>query len=170
MPFEQDIAKFTIASIDDNTLSVSAQYNPKELQYDRSVSWIDGKYDDVEYKHTEGRALTIELFFDGFEKNQSVQPQCSVLDKLATVIDVNSNDLDKHRPHYCIAHWSDDQHNGLPTLRCVIENVQTKYTMFGKGGIPLRATCTVKLKEACILSYSAKNAKAAAAKRVAASK
>lgn len=169
MAFEQDVAKFTIASIDDDSINVSAQYNPKELQYDRAVSWIDGKYDDVEYKHTEGRAVTVELFFDGFEKHQSVQPRCAVLDRLATVIDVNSDDLDKHRPHYCIAHWGDEV-DGIPTLRCVVENVQVKYTMFGRGGVPLRATCTVKLKEACILSYSAKNAKAAAAKRAAAAK
>ena len=33
-------------------------------------------------------------------------------------------------------------------FRCVIESLSTKYTMFSDQGVPLRATCTVKLKEA----------------------
>jgi len=35
-----------------------------------------------------------------------------------------------------------------------------QYTMFSRAGTPLRATCTVKLKEACVLSKKAKAAKA----------
>jgi hypothetical protein len=31
---------------------------------------------------------------------------------------------------------------------CVIESLTTKYTMWDANGKPLRATCTVKLKEA----------------------
>jgi len=34
----------------------------------------------------------------------------------------------------------------------VIESLSTKYMMFDDGGNPLRATCTVKLKEADVVS------------------
>ena len=33
-------------------------------------------------------------------------------------------------------------------FKCVIEQISTKYTMFSSGGAPLRATVTLKLKEA----------------------
>jgi hypothetical protein len=36
----------------------------------------------------------------------------------------------------------------LPKFECVIESLSTKYTMFSSEGMLLRATCTVKLKEA----------------------
>jgi hypothetical protein len=39
-------------------------------------------------------------------------------------------------------------------FRCVIESLSTKYTMFSDDGVPLRATCTVKLKEADVVSMA----------------
>jgi hypothetical protein len=170
MSFEQHKARFSIGSIDDRThkLGISAQYNPKELQYDRSVSWHAGKWNDVEFDSTQGRSLTVELFFDSYETGESVQPKCAVLETLATVIDPDSNDLDKHRPHFCVATWGENNELGIPTLRCVIESVTVKYTMFSALAVPLRATCTVKLKEACVFSKKVKDAKekaAAAAKK-----
>jgi hypothetical protein len=153
------LPRFTIASLDDELVGVSAQYNPKELQYDRPVSWHAKQGDDMQFAGTQGRSLTVELFFDGFEAHRSVAPWCAVLEKLATVIDPDSRDLDLHRPHYCMAIWGDHGHAGLPRLRCVIENVTVKYTMFSRAGIPLRATCTVKLKETDVLSKQAQAAR-----------
>ena len=40
----------------------------------------------------------------------------------------------------------------LDGFKCVIESLTTKYTMFSDTGAPLRATCTVKLKEADVVS------------------
>jgi hypothetical protein len=39
-------------------------------------------------------------------------------------------------------------------LRCVIESVATKYTMFDRQGTPVRATCTVKLREAGVIKVA----------------
>ena len=154
-----ETSRFTIASIDDDLVGISAQYNPKELQYDRPVSWHAKQGDDMQFAGTEGRSVTVELLFDGFEANASVVPRCAVLERLATVIDPDSNDLDLHRPHHCIAIWGEAGTTGLPRLRCVIENLTVKYTMFSPAGIPLRATCTVKLKETDVLSKQAKAAR-----------
>jgi hypothetical protein len=49
------------------------------------------------------------------------------------------------RPHQCVVAWGG---RGLPSFQCVFEALSTKYTMFSSDGEPLRATCTVKLKEA----------------------
>jgi len=40
----------------------------------------------------------------------------------------------------------------VPNFNCVIESISTKYTMFSSEGAPLRATCTVKLKEADVVA------------------
>ena len=56
---------------------------------------------------------------------------------------------EERRPHHCIVTWGD---GGLPRFDCVIESLSIKYTMFSEAGIPLRATCTVKLKEADVVS------------------
>jgi hypothetical protein len=39
-------------------------------------------------------------------------------------------------------------------FRCVIESLSVKYTMWDHGGMPLRAVCTIKVKEAQKMSGS----------------
>jgi len=75
--------RFTIASLDNDQLELEAQYNPKELQYDRTVSWHAKQGDDIQFAGSEGRTLNVELFFDGFEINESVVPRCDLLETLA---------------------------------------------------------------------------------------
>ena len=96
--------------------------------------------------------MTVELLFDGFEHNISVAPQVDLLETLARPVEASSNEKAELRPHFCIAIWGDA---GIPRLCCVIESVQTKYTMLSPLGKPLRAICTVKLKEADVLSNAA---------------
>ncbi len=42
--------------------------------------------------------------------------------------------------------------DGARRFRCVIESLSTKVTMFSPKGLPLRATCTMKLKEVKMLA------------------
>jgi hypothetical protein len=160
--------KISIQSLDDGTLVV-AQYNPKELQIDRTVPWSPtgeankssnssgggggGQSNSgihLEFTGAQGRSLSVELLFDGYEKGASsgfsvdVAGEVSKLEHLASVIAPGSQLEDKRRPHWCVATWG----TSLRAFRCVIESLTTKYTMFDSSGNPLRATCTVKLKEA----------------------
>ena len=64
---------------------IAAHYNPKELQVDKSMPWSKHSYTNkngdtakngrgnlhLEFTGAEGRSMTIELMFDGYEKNQS---------------------------------------------------------------------------------------------------
>ena len=166
MSFEPAKAKLTIGSLDDGGLTVSAQYNPKELQVDQNVPWkkpeaatktgaaggaagsSSGKPLEVEFTGAEGRTMTIEMLFDGYEpsgRKVNVTEMVKRLTKMATVIDSESSDEQKRRPHHCVISWGS---RGLPKFECVIESLSTKYSMFSSEGEPLRATCTVKLKEA----------------------
>lgn len=165
MSFEPARAKLTIASLDKSSVQVSAQYNPKELQVDKAVPWSkvnqanqsttansSEKGIHLEFTGAEGRSMSVELLFDGYEVGGGkVAAQVGVLEELASVLDPSSSDENKRRPHRCVVTWGA---GGMPSFRCVIESLSTKYTMFSSDGVPLRATCTVKLKEADVVSMA----------------
>ena len=142
----------SIGSCDDTTLTVDAQYNPKELQIDKSVPWQKKSQANkstetgiqLEFTGAEGRTMSLELLFDGYEKKQSVAPQVEMLNTMASVWKPGSDKETERRPHLCVVKWGAT----IPKFTCVIESLSTKYTMFSDAGVPLRATCTVKLKEA----------------------
>lgn len=145
------------------TGGVAGDYNPKELQVDKSVPWSKHSYSNkngdtaksdrgnihLEFTGAEGRTMSIELMFDGYEDKESVATKVGLLEKLTNVINPTSEDENKRRPPLCLVAWGD---KGLPSFQCVIESLSTKYTMFGTDGTPLRATVTLKLKEADTLS------------------
>jgi len=166
--FERATARLTIGSTDENDEdhTVTAQYNPQELQIDQNVPWKKpdaanqtgsqkapkGGDDPIalEFTGAEGRTMTVELLFDGAEGDKSpryvnVQKQIAILETLARVRDPKSTKENERRPHQCVVAWGS---NGLPSFKCVIESLSTKYLMFDRDGTPLRAKCTVKLKEA----------------------
>jgi phage protein U len=146
-----------IGSVDDGGLTVTAQYNPKELQVDKNIPWSKKNQANqanptglhLEFTGAEGRTMSVELLFDEYEKpNGSVAAAVAALNKMASVIDGESSDENKRRPHLCLAAWG----STVSSFKCVIESLSTKYTMFSESGAPLRATCTVKLKEADVVS------------------
>jgi phage protein U len=77
---------------------------------------------------------------------------------MASVWIPSSADENKRRPHLCVATWG----KTVQDFTCVIESISTKYTMFSEDGIPLRATCTVKLKEADVVARAQDSADGAA--------
>lgn len=156
--------KVVIGSIDDPAIFVEAQFNPKELEIARSVPWqkatdtnkANGRGGSgagagaqgiqLEFNGAEGRSLSLELLFDDYEAPAPGRVTAAVqaLEKMASVREPGSNKEEMKRPHRCLAVWG----TALPPFKCVIESLSTKYTMFNAAGVPLRATCTVKLKEA----------------------
>jgi hypothetical protein len=141
----------SIASCDTN-IHVDAQYNPKELQIDKSVPWQKKSQANktnetgiqLEFTGAEGRSMSLELLFDGYETNTSVADKIDTLNTMASVLNPGDKDETKRRPHLCVVTWG----STVPKFKCVIESLSVKYTMFSDKGVPLRATCTVKLKEA----------------------
>ncbi len=146
---------------------VEAQFNPKELEIAMNVPWTKSADTNkanakgakgsggatqpiqMEFTGAEGRSLTLELLFDGYEtgtegRSVSVAQKVAVLTKLASVRNKKSTTEEFKRPHRCLAVWG----SVLPAFQCVITSLSTKYTMFDAAGNPLRATCTVKLTEA----------------------
>lgn len=151
-----------IGSVDKPNIGVQAQYNPKELQVDQNIPWSKKNQANqanptglhLEFTGAEGRSMSVEMLFDGYEQKKSVSDSVDALYTMASVIDPTSPSEDLRRPHLCLATWGDTVKN----FRCVIESLSIKYTMFSSDGVPLRATCTVKLKEADVVSKAKDNA------------
>ena len=142
----------SIGSIDSPGLKVHAQYNPKELEISKTIPWqkhskanSDGM--QQEFTGAEPRTMSLELLFDGFEKNQSISGMVAKLEKMASVRNEKGKD-DERRPHHCVVVWGTVIGGSDNRFQCVINSVTTKYTMFHKEGYPLRATVVLKLTEA----------------------
>lgn len=160
-PFLPAHAKLWIASIDQPELEIRAQYNPSELQIDKEIQWHDhserdnrmepeqrdsSTQDDLEFGGVGKRTTQVELLFDGYEKGRSIEPDVARLELLSTVHHPLRSP-EELRPHHCLVGWGAEP-GGMRPFRCVIVSLSTKYTMWSTNGRPLRATCTVKFKEA----------------------
>ena len=164
------LVKLMISSVDEpaNPLCmVVAQYNPKELQIDQEIPWKKPEAatqqggakatlaaDEpitMEFTGAAARTITLELLFDGYELGPVgaalVAKNVAALNALANPRVKLSKVEALRRPHQCMVVWG-AAFAPLPKFICVITSIQTKYTMFSGPGIPLRATCTVKLTEA----------------------
>jgi hypothetical protein len=164
-------AKLWIASLDNPELQVRAQYNPKELQIDKAVPWGDHKPNngrsghapgpgrptppqaDLEFNGKPARSMTVELLFDAYEEGTSIEPDIKLLEELSSVQQPTADEPELRRPHHCVVAWG-PANDAMEPFRCVIESLSVKYTMWDRNGLPLRATCTVKLKEAQVMSPS----------------
>ena len=164
MPFKVTI--FTLDKTKD--VQVEAQYNPKEIQVDKAVAWSKKEGNTapsdqplLEFSGGQGRTMSLELLFDGYEEDKNVHTEYVVkLLEMASIIKADGDAEQKRPPLVGVVwggvkkDWKDGvtgKNSQLP-FKGVIESLSTKYTMFAADGKPVRATCTVKLKEADKLS------------------
>jgi hypothetical protein len=129
---------------------VQAQYNPKEVSFNKAASWADkeGKAQDfpmVQFTSGQAITLTLELLFDTYEKGGDVRNQITNLMKFVHVIDKTK----VPRPPMVQLFWGSDQplFNGQP-FTGIVTSIDTRYTMFRDDGKACRATAKVSLKQA----------------------
>jgi len=127
-----------------------AQYNPKEVSIEKSLTWNQSEskkadLPDLEFSAAGGRTLSMELLFDGYEGDEDVaELYVSKLMQLCSVM--NPDGLEEHkRPSMVQLQWP--RHDKVP-FEGVITSVSVKYTMFSPCGKPVRATCSIKISEA----------------------
>ena len=139
---EQRLVKVLIRSTDVAGLEVNAQFNPKELQVDKSVSWTNAQGPatedpEQEFKEPQSRSLSCTLYFDTFESKGDVFGQyVSKLEKMVMI--------DGHlgRPPLVTFTW------GSFTFQGVVESLSQKYTMFLPNGTRCRCEVGFKMKSA----------------------
>lgn len=98
--------------------------------------------------------MSLELLFDGFEEKRSVALEISLLDQMACVRQRRGRagfESEFRRPHQCVIVWGGSaEAEYIPAMRCVIESLSVKYTMFDPEGRPVRAVANLKLREAVV--------------------
>ena len=146
--------KLSIHSAEGPRIAVTAMFNPKEIQVDKSVPWSKqptsrGDQPSLEFWSADGRVMSFELLFDGFETATNVHTAfVENLLKLAMVKNPDGAE-DAKRPPKVRVRWAGVT---VPDFEGVIESVSTKYTMFLPDGTPVRALCRVAVREASRLA------------------
>jgi len=130
-------------------LDLTAQYNPKEIQLEKSVEWkpsANKKADkpDLEFGASTPRTLSMELMFATYEEGVRAPVYVQKLLLLASVMKPDGTEMEK-RPSLVQVRWGNPD---LPVFEGVVQSVSTKLTMFLPSGTPVRATCNVKMMEA----------------------
>jgi len=120
---------------------IQALFNPKEYTISKSVPWnphASAGLDAPEMQFTtgQGETLNLELFFDTYEAGSDVRAYTDRLHMLAKI------DSTIHRPPLLFVSWAALKFQG------VIESINHRFTMFKEDGTPVRATCTLTLREA----------------------
>lgn len=152
-------SKLTIIALDKpaspGRSKLEAQYNPKEIGIDKSVPWqkaptSTGDQPELQFTAAEGRSMSFELMFDGYEAGQNVHTEyVGPLLALAMVMKPGGTEEETRPPRVQILLGT----GALPAFEGVIASVGTKYTMFLPNGTPVRATCSVKVSEASRASF-----------------
>lgn len=126
------------------------QYNPKELKFDKPVSWKEhdnqGKAGTLEFQKVTPATVQIELVFDTTKDNSDVRDVwinklLSLTNPIVSPSTGESAEMGKKRPPLVRFYWGDFEFFG------VIEDVNASFIMFHTNGNPLRAKVTVKMKE-----------------------
>ncbi len=120
---------------------IVALFNPKEYTISKSVPWnphASAGLDAPEMQFTtgQGETLALELFFDTYEAGTDVRLHTERLHQLAKI------DAELHRPPLLLASW------GSLKFKGVVESINHRFTMFSSEGLPVRATCTLSLRQA----------------------
>ena len=158
--------KCTIVSLDDPNGKVEACFNPGRIKISKTVPWnrhpppgSDAAM--LEFTSAKNRVLTMELFFDGYEREPpDNNVEALYVDKLmaftqATVPIFRDRPMGAKRPPFVMVVWGK-----LSRLKGVIESVDTDMTMFEHDGVPTRATCSIKITEVDPLQFLEKMAEA----------
>ena len=124
---------------------LEAQFNPRVIEVDRTIPWEHVGPGPPQFLGSEPARMSFELLFDGVESSKSVQPRLDKLHQLSSV------DASLHHPPKVRVAWGSAA-GAMPTFDGVVEAVSIRYLIFAENGVPVRATATVKLKEAVDLS------------------
>jgi phage protein U len=127
--------------------TIRFQFNPKEFTLDKSAKWESKntsgskKAPPAQYMGPNASSMTLEMFLDASE-NPSGDVSKDVQKLIDACIPTDSS-KSKNKPlplgvRFC---WDKVYFVGY------VEKVTAKYTLFRSNGTPIRATCTLSLKE-----------------------
>jgi nucleoid-associated protein YgaU len=130
---------------------IEFQFNPKELQVVKKAKWEakpskNKNAPSTEYVGPEAASMSIEMFLDAHDDMDTEQRGRDVCQEVQKLIDActptqSSKSSKTPKPPGVVFGW------GRVYFRGYIESVTAKYTRFLPSGEPIRAVCTIALKE-----------------------
>ena len=132
------LEKASITNTNTNEV-IYVMFNPETYSFNKSNSFneiaIPGLDSPIiQYSKGNTRTLSLDLFFDSYEKSEDVRIYTKKIEQLLYTDDTKA-------PPVCIFTW------GSFTFKCVVESVNSKYEMFLSSGVPVRANLSISLKE-----------------------
>jgi nucleoid-associated protein YgaU len=120
--------------------TVEVLFNPSEYRLNKTNQFAEIAIPGLEapplqFVRGGARTLSMQLFFDTFEKGSDVRDHTQ---KITTLLSVD-NEL--HAPPICHFSWGDLNFIG------VLERADQRFTLFLSNGMPVRATMDVSFKE-----------------------
>ncbi len=141
---------------------IQAQYNPSEITFEKGaqiaetvIPGIDSPI--LQFVSGNSEALLLELFFDSTDEGMD-GGATSVTERTDQFYQLIKIDPKTHAPPILEVSWGANNLAGArlkeqwspqsrPVFKCLVENVQQRFTLFSPDGVPLRATLSVRLKE-----------------------
>jgi hypothetical protein len=143
------LTKATLTNVDKN-IHVECLFNPNEYTIAKTNAWqqqrTSGKeVPELSFSGGQARTLTIELFFDAFEKEGAdIRDEVEKLWKLARIDnDLKNRVTGQGRPPIVMFQWGGTWH-----FKAAITSLSVRYTLFREDGRPVRATANVTMTEA----------------------
>ena len=135
------LEKVTILDTDSGR-HLRALFNPKEYSISKTTNWAtydeQGKdFPDSHFTIGGRRELKMELFFDTYDTKRNVREYVKKIEKLMLI------DVELHRPPILLVSWGKNALN----FKCVLEQMEQRYTMFLDDGTPVRAVVDVLFRE-----------------------
>ena len=120
--------------------SIKVLFNPAEYSIETSNQFqstsLPGLLTPItQFVSGNARTLTMDLFFDTYEKGEDVRDYTR---KVTSLLEINS---DMHAPPLCMFIW------GKLSFKATLERVTQRFTLFFDSGVPARSTLNVTFKE-----------------------
>ena len=123
---------------------IEVLFNPNRLILQKSSIWqrVQRGESDTQTAHFVGgepATLSVDLFFDTYERGKSVLERTRPIFALTTVEEHG----DLHRPPLCRLQWGENHFEGY---QWVLQRLTQTFTLFRSDGTPVRATlaCTFR--------------------------
>jgi hypothetical protein len=126
---------------------IDVLFNPKEYKIAKSNSWqksktSGGNVPSMKFQNGNPASMTVQLFFDTYEKKEDVRKHTDKIGKLMEVKIKEGGKSKKLRPPYVKFHW------GLNwTFKAVITQMNQNFNLFLQNGTPVRATVDITMQQ-----------------------
>ncbi len=142
--------KLQIKNMDKSEV-IEVLYNPSEYTVEGNAKWQEQrrnrKKPELQYTGSDIRKLSLDLFFDSYERKEDVRTHTSQLAQLLIPSIDTGNGKRPPKLQISWGHADPDPSTALFPFVCVMETLKQQFVLFDNDGTPVRAKVTASFKE-----------------------